>query len=157
MLIEVKKIPNGVRFFESEVIIDGKNVPIKLKTERDYANISCFAEYKTEIDCECSRCLEGFKQKIAGNVRFFIIPESELFNEEDFDCYFYRSENDKIDFEQTIFDDIWTQVPMKPLCKEECTGIIWGNSKKEAQSLTETKEENGQWEFALEKLKKVKR
>lgn len=153
MLIEIKKIPNGERVFETDAEIEGKKIPIKLKTKRDFADISCSVEYETEVECECSRCLEKFQQKIAGDVRFFIVPESKKeFACEDFDCYYYKSENDKIDFEQTIFDDMFTQIPMKPLCKGNCVGIIWEENKKNPENSEE--EENGQWKAALEKLRK---
>jgi len=153
MLIEIKKIPNGERVFESDVEINERIIPIKLKTKRDFANISCSVEYGTEIECECSRCLEKFWQKIVGCARFFIAPEGKSeFDDEDFDCYFYKSENDKIDFEQTIFDDIFTQVPMKPLCKEECKGIVLEEKKKKTLKVSE-ENEDGQWKAALKKLK----
>lgn len=152
MYIEIRKIPNGEQVFESEVEMDRRIIPIKLKTERNFANISCSVEYNTEIDCECSRCLESFKQKIDGNTKFFIIPNTEKsgFDDEDFDCYFYKSENDSIDFTRTIFDDVWTQVPMKPLCKEDCKGINLSNKE---EKVSERKEENGQWKAALKSIK----
>jgi uncharacterized metal-binding protein YceD (DUF177 family) len=95
--------------------------------------------------------LDNFKQKINGSVRFFIVPESESgFDDDDFDCYYYKSENDKIDFEQTIFDDIFTQIPMKPLCRKDCKGIIL--EEKEDKFISETEEKNGQWSAALKNL-----
>jgi uncharacterized metal-binding protein YceD (DUF177 family) len=124
MLIEIRKIPKGERKFESEIVIDGKKVPIKLKTERDFEKISCLAVYETEIECECARCLEEFNLKISGEVRFFIALGNTEFNDDDFDFYKSKNENDKIDFTQTIYDDIFTKIPMKLLCKENCAGIV---------------------------------
>lgn len=126
MLIEIRKIPNGVAVFESETEIDGKKIPLKLTTERDFAKISCLAEYEAEIECECARCLEEFKLNLSGKVQFFIVLGDAELSENDFDCYVSRGGNDKIDCTQTIFDDIFTRIPMKALCKEDCAGIITG-------------------------------
>ena len=124
MMIEIKKIPSGVAVFEPEVEIDGRKIPLKLTTERDFEKISCFAEYCAEIECECARCLKEFRLKINGEVRFFVVFGNAEFNDDDFDCYLSRGGNDKIDFTQTIFDDIFTRIPMKVLCKEDCAGIV---------------------------------
>ena len=134
MIIEIGKIPEGERIWNFEAsfnedftdgFLSGKVFPVKVKTERERSKISCLAEYKTEIAFECSRCLEEFQYEIEGEVRFFIVHKSEngVSDEDEFDFYFYRGENEKIDFAQTIYDDIMTQIPMKPLCKKDCKGI----------------------------------
>jgi len=155
MIIEIGKIPESERVWNFEAsfnedftggFLSGKTFPVTIKTERGRSKISCLAEYKTEIAFECSRCLEEFRYEIEGEVRFFIVHESEKSGGEDeFDFYFYRSENEKIDFAQTIYDDIMTQIPMKPLCKKDCKGI-------ELNFADETGE-NEQWN-ALKKLMK---
>jgi uncharacterized protein len=150
MLIEIKKIPEGERIFETELLIDDKLVEILLKTERKRSKILCLAEYKTEIDCECSRCLELFKQEISGEAQFFIVWGNEEFSDDDFDCYRSKNENDKIDFTQTIYDEIFVQVPMKPLCREDCAGIVLEEKDKIADS-TEKKTETGQGWIILKK------
>jgi uncharacterized protein len=146
MVIEIGKIPEGKRVWNFEASFNkdfrceflcGKTFPIMLETERERSKISCFAKYKTEIICQCSRCLEEFQYKIGGKVRFFIAHKSENYAEDEFDFYFYNSENEKIDFAQTIYDDIITQIPMKPLCKIDCKGI-------ELSRAVENKE-NEQW------------
>jgi uncharacterized metal-binding protein YceD (DUF177 family) len=125
MLLEIKKIPEGERDFKICLQVGGKNVEIALKTKRARANISCSAKYETEIECECSRCLKNFRQKISGEVVFFIVYEGDGFADGDFDCYRYKNENERIDFTQTIHDDVFTQVPMKQMCKKDCEGIIF--------------------------------
>ncbi|MCL1946945.1 MAG: DUF177 domain-containing protein [Chitinivibrionia bacterium] len=147
MLLEIKKIPEGERNFNIALQIGGKNVEVSLKTERNRANISCLAKYETEIDCECSRCLENFRQKISGEVRFFIVYENDDFADDDFDCYRYKNENEKIDFAQTIHDDVFTQIPMKPLCKEDCKGIIFEEKHESAGDC-------GQWAVLKKMVKK---
>jgi uncharacterized metal-binding protein YceD (DUF177 family) len=148
MLIEIRKIPNGERIFEAETYVADKVVPITLKTQREYSKISCLLNYETEIECECSRCLEKFQHKISGEVRFFIVPESSGNGgfDDEFDCYRYKNENDKIDFVQTLHDDIFTQIPMKPLCCEDCVGIVF----KEKPIVGDG--ENEQWSAALKNL-----
>ena len=133
MVIEIGKIPEGVRIWESVLSFEedlakyfaiNESVKISLETKRERSLISCFAKYKTEITCFCSRCLEEFQYELEGEVRFFVVHESrECADEGDFDFYRYRSGNEKIDFSQTVYDDIVTQIPMKPLCKDDCKGM----------------------------------
>ena len=121
--MEIRKIPEGGQSFEMNLQLDGCNVAILLKTQRDREKISCAFEYRSKIICECSRCLDEFEQEISGESVFFIIPEGKEPASDDFDCYFYKGENTKIDFTQTVYDEVFTQIPMKPLCKEDCAGI----------------------------------
>jgi uncharacterized protein len=128
MFIEVGKVPEGERIWDmqasfAEGFLSGIKFPINVKTKRERSKISCFAKYKTEITCECSRCLQEFQYEIKGEVYFFVAYENETCSDNEFDFYFYKSGNDKINFAQTIYDDIVTQIPMKPLCRENCEGI----------------------------------
>ncbi|MDR0305135.1 MAG: DUF177 domain-containing protein [Chitinispirillales bacterium] len=154
MVIDVGKIPEGERIWDFVLSLDSRlvknfmlneNIPVTLKTERRRSKISCFAKYKTEVTCECSRCLEEFKYEIENEVRFFVIHESETCNYDDeFDFYYYKSGNEKIYFAHTIYDDIVTKIPMKPLCKDNCEGITRFVRKNE-------NEKNEQWNV-LKKL-----
>jgi len=123
MCLEIRKIPEGGQVLEMDLRLGECDVALVLKTQRKRERISCIAEYKTKINCECSRCLEVFEQDISGEVEFLIIPEGQEVGSDDFDCYFYRGEGAKVDFTQTIYDEVFTQVPMKPLCKEDCKGF----------------------------------
>jgi len=123
MCLEIRKIPEGGQITEMVLRLGECDVALTLETQRNREKISCTAEYRTKINCECSRCLEEFEQEISGKVEFFIVPEKQEAVIGDFDSYFYRGENTKIDFSQTIYDEVFTQVPMKPLCKEDCAGI----------------------------------
>jgi uncharacterized metal-binding protein YceD (DUF177 family) len=154
MVIEIGKIPEGERLWNSQAVftedftekfLSGKKIPLSVITQRELSKISCFVKYETEVACECSRCLEEFQYEIKNEVRFFIVHENELHGDEEFDFYFYKNGNEKINFAQTIYDDIMTQIPMKPLCKENCKGIELRRY--------EEKSGNEQWD-ALKKLLK---
>jgi uncharacterized protein len=123
MCLEIRKIPEGGQVLEMNLQLGECDVALTLKMQRNREKISCVAEYKTKIICECSRCLEEFEQEISGKVEFWIVPEGQDGGSDEIDRYFYRGENTKVDFTQTIYDEVFTQIPMKPLCKEDCKGI----------------------------------
>ena len=129
MVIEIGKTPEGERVLEmqasfSDTVLAGNRFPLILKTKRERSKISCRAKYKTQIICECSRCLKEFQYEIENEICFFVDHESQNCDYDEFDFYVYNGGNDKIDFSQTIYDDIMTQIPMKPLCRNDCEGIL---------------------------------
>jgi uncharacterized protein len=153
MVIEIGKIPEGERIWDEVLSLDGdltsffalnKSIVITLETQRRRSKISCLVKYKTDVACVCSRCLQEFQYEIESTIRFFVVHESETCeDDEDFDFYHYKSGNEKIDFTQTVYNDIVTQIPMKPLCRDNCVGIDL--------EIEENGNENEQWNV-LKKL-----
>lgn len=76
-----------------------------------------------ETDGQCSRCLEP----IDGTVTIFLTelfayPDSETdqtTDEEDV----HRLVDDRIDLEQSIIDAVAMELPLSPLCSEDCEGL----------------------------------
>ncbi|MGB7567993.1 MAG: DUF177 domain-containing protein, partial [Chitinivibrionales bacterium] len=74
--------------------------------------------------------------------------------ENDIDFYFDDG-TEEIDIRSAIFDDIITTLPLKPICSEECPGILMPSEvlKDAGQGHSEEKRGDPRWD-ALRKLKK---
>ncbi len=81
-----------------------------------------------EIELQCSRCLREYKMPIRSLIELSYHPIEELNKEElvelkrdEMDVDFYRE--GLIDTEDIIRDQILLNIPMKPLCSEDCKGL----------------------------------
>lgn len=94
----------------------GTDLNLSVRLESVHEGILVTAEGETEATAECSRCLETIKLPVAINFQelFHYQPKTE----EDFFI-----EQDRINLEQALIDAIVLELPIKPLCSEDCPGI----------------------------------
>jgi len=76
----------------------------------------------------CGKCLEQFALPVEAVVDIELAPralmpsESELeLRGEDLDTYYY--EGDEVDLDPFVYEEIMLNVPIKPVCKEDCRGL----------------------------------
>ena len=76
----------------------------------------------------CSTCLEEFPRAVEAVLDVELAPkmlmpsQSELeLTGEDLDTYYY--EGDEIDVDPFVYEEIILNVPMKPVCREDCKGL----------------------------------
>lgn len=80
------------------------------------------------LSLSCSRCLEEFDLDLSLRMVIKLTEKSkspdaaemELRNE-DLDVYYY--EGDEIDLDPYVYEEVMLNMPMRPLCREECKGI----------------------------------
>ncbi len=84
-----------------------------------------FIEVRLETECslKCARCGKEFKQHIDAKYRFLFLPEEKrnYKEEESVDLFFY--DRQEVNFADQIRDSVLLEIPVKPLCKENCEGI----------------------------------
>ena len=118
--------PSG---FEAE---DGFRIaaPVELGFDlyKDHAKVRLEGTLRTTIELDCSRCLEGFTVPVDAAFDGQYQPSSEIpaetereVGEEDLDTAFYR--NGVIDLRELVREQLYLQLPMKPLCRESCAGL----------------------------------
>jgi uncharacterized protein len=82
---------------------------------------------ETALDLECGRCLEPYTLPVKSSFRYTLVPlrDQETQKEElsDEDVSFSHYQNDLIDLNVLVYEQILLQVPMKPLCREDCPGL----------------------------------
>ena len=80
------------------------------------------------LSFSCSRCLEQFRYTLCTDMDIDIIinNSNNLSNDvelkgEELDVYYFN--NNEIDLNPLVYEEVILNVPMKPLCKDECKGI----------------------------------
>jgi uncharacterized protein len=79
------------------------------------------------LEIVCSRCLEEVTLPVDGDFTYTLVPEKVETREdlelsaEDLEIGYYQG--DFIDLTPIICEQIMLQIPIKPLCKEECPGL----------------------------------
>ena len=83
---------------------------------------------KTTLELPCSRCLEAFRLPVDSQFELRYQPHAQNtgegereIEEDDLTTAFY--ENEEIDLEQLMQEQFYLVLPMKPLCREDCTGL----------------------------------
>jgi DUF177 domain-containing protein len=83
---------------------------------------------EADIELACSRCGKPFGVHMSAQFKLDLVPAESLPREEerelqagDLEVEFYK--NGIIDFKDFLREQVLLQVPMKPLCTEDCRGL----------------------------------
>jgi uncharacterized protein len=83
---------------------------------------------RTELEVECSRCLEPFRVRVDATFDLQYVPQAENTGEgerevgdEDLTTAFYR--DGVLDLIELVREQFVLALPMKPLCTEACRGL----------------------------------
>jgi len=81
-----------------------------------------------EASLPCSRCLEAYTFSMTHQMAIKLTPKSTLpeagemeLHTDDLDVYYY--EGDEIDLDPFVYEEVMLNIPVRPLCSEECRGI----------------------------------
>lgn len=84
--------------------------------------------FSCKVALQCSRCLNIYEYIIESPLNIVFRPESELDKEgcyelrkDDLDMSFYR--DNILDIDDITNEQLALNIPMKPLCSEQCKGI----------------------------------
>lgn len=122
---EVHRTVNTVDRIGAEMIgiPAGGEVDLDLRLESVSEGVLVSGTVSGDTDGQCSRCLEPLSGIV--NIyltELFAYPNSETdqtSDEEDIE----RIENEQIDLEQTLIDAVATELPLSPLCTDDCPGL----------------------------------
>ena len=85
-------------------------------------------DLKGGLQVRCDRCLEIYHSDLESRFRLFLMPappgsdESELeLSEEDLSVDFIVE--DEIEMDEFVREQVYLSLPMKTLCKEDCSGL----------------------------------
>lgn len=112
----------------------------------------CTGRAECEAQIVCVRCLEPYRSKLCGDVEFSIhmaddagdvdcdeVPDNELV---------VGSGAAEVDISGPIREALLLEVPLKPLCSEECRGIcpICGTNRNERQCECKVERTDTRWD-----------
>ncbi|HIE27460.1 TPA: DUF177 domain-containing protein [Candidatus Poribacteria bacterium] len=96
-----------------------------VKFFRQNAQVYVTAQLSTEIEVECSRCLQIFettlKARFEVQYRPTSDPEQEGWLDEDLGVRYYTGEY--INITEDIYQAMMVEIPLWPICLEECKGL----------------------------------
>jgi len=109
--------------------IDFRIHPTRVDAEihRILETVTLDISVETALDLGCGRCLEPFTLPVRSGFRYTLVPsrkqeaQKEELSDEDVSFSYYQ--DDLIDLDALVYEQIMLQVPMKPLCAEDCRGI----------------------------------
>jgi len=83
---------------------------------------------QTSIEIQCGRCLEPLIIPVNSEFKYTLTPAPETIEEHEIELSvdevnlgYYQE--DEIDLEPIVLEQIVLQIPIKPLCREECKGL----------------------------------
>ncbi|WP_194834685.1 DUF177 domain-containing protein [Nocardia sp. XZ_19_369] len=101
----------------------GAEVVLDLQLQAVSEGVLVTGTVSAPIEGECSRCLEPFTDSV--NIyltELFAYPDSTTEQTTDDDDS-YRMIDDTIDLEPVIIDAIGIELPLQPLCTQDCAGL----------------------------------
>jgi uncharacterized protein len=150
--------PNSA-FSLDEVV---QEVQVKVKLEKIQNEILVRGNIKTQLELECSRCLEHFLFPVNENFQTIFQPFSPASTEEEeeielakdeLDIEFYK--NDVIDLQEIVREQIILSIPIMPICDKNCQGLCpkCGQNLNQNKCLCTTEAIDPRW-AKLEQLAK---
>ncbi len=137
MKIELRQINDEGKDFhftesaeEMEISAEGIKFPNPIEVDITATlsgdEVICQGEVYTDVEIECSRCLDIFDFEIIAPLQFVVqILESPLdvddAGDEDFEVI--SKTETYLDISQRVRDAIVLSIPLKPLCTEDCKGL----------------------------------
>jgi uncharacterized protein len=107
-------------------VVDPVGLSFDLQKER--SKVRLVGSLHTEIELDCSRCLEQFRMPIAVEFDVEYQPAADAPGEaerevaqQDLDTAFYHE--GVIDLRELVREQLYLVLPMKPLCIESCAGL----------------------------------
>lgn len=143
-LAELKRTPGSMLEIETEIpapsdlsvamarVIEGSPMEIRLRLESVMEGVLVTAELEYPVTAECARCLDPIEWVDSCRLMelYRYSPEKgdnhqsrALEEDTDEDESNLHVENDSINLEGVFRDSIVLDLPLRPLCTEECAGL----------------------------------
>ena len=151
--------------FSEEIAIEGdcdQEVPVEasLRAYIDGKEVYITGKITTGINVQCSRCLEQFRSVIDADVNITYLPgdgtvkteDNKELAEEELNVSYYAG--DSIDISNLVSELVAVNIPIKPLCSDDCKGLCTKCGVNLSEEHCDCKEEmiDERW-MILKKLK----
>lgn len=103
-------------------------VRAELTVAREYDHIRVAGRVKTAVCLECSRCLGEFEQRLDSAFTIFYTKAAGVAQDEEVelaeeDLISVPYAGDELDFAPELEEQVLMELPLKPLCTDECKGL----------------------------------
>lgn len=162
----LKEFPARITFEENAAELDlktrGLNYLDKARVELDVVKSAhvyyCNGQVAVDVEFECSRCLEYYRDRLVGEIDFSIrqnaeaepvdreeVPETQIIIAED---------TGGVDISDPIREALILELPLKPLCSEDCRGLCpqCGINRNEQKCQCKLETTDSRWDGLRELL-----
>lgn len=108
--------------FGNDLLIYDKLMVNLILTKQEEGIILVQGELKCEIKMECSRCLDKFNYDIETDFTV-LFKKKDLYNDEDVESGILFYDKNEIELFDYIRETLLLEMPIKPLCNENCKGL----------------------------------
>lgn len=99
-------------------------VTVHLAVQQGGQEFFCQGEVNAVAELECARCLGTFTEQLSGKIDFIVRSlDGFAAGEDDEDYVFLQGGELRADITDPVRQAILLELPMKPLCKEDCKGL----------------------------------
>lgn len=101
---------------------------LSLTVAREYDHVRVGGRVESRVKLACSRCLKEYVTDIVSPFTIFFTPAKGVRQDEEVelaeeDLVSASYEGAEIDLSPEIAEQVAMEIPLKPLCKEECRGL----------------------------------
>jgi len=124
MIESHRTVVTPIRIGTQMVAIEpGTDMDLDLRMEAVSEGVLVTGTACGETSGQCSRCLEPLEGTVTVFLtELFAYPDSET-DKTSSDEEVHRVDDDQIDLEQSLIDAIGLELPLAPLCREDCPGL----------------------------------
>jgi len=160
--LEFQEPPNILEFEETGVRVSGL-VSVACHIQKYKGTIFVRGNISTILEMECGRCLENFPYRLESELEVDYQPahredseEEVVLEDNDLLAIYYTGQ--EINLTEAVRDQIVLEVPIQPICLEECRGLCptCGTNLNIAPCHCAREEINPRWE-ALKNLKDLRK
>ncbi len=125
MTVKAQVEEQAITFYGEQIIVKGK-APFELAVRREKKDVvSVVCDVPVEVVRSCGRCLETVVRDYDLHIeRTLNVADKEAYSDGETqpDLISYI-EDCTLDVDMLVLDELYTMLPMKVLCKEDCKGI----------------------------------
>lgn len=118
------------KLFLEGIRLSADNVRIKLKVANAGSRILLRGGVEASVELSCSRCVEPFIMEMSVKIDEDFVeeksPEAKFSEDADpksLDIFTYRESENQIEIEEVIRQNLISEIPLRPLCSEDCRGL----------------------------------
>lgn len=124
MRIVERVVPSPSRIgLDLIAIEEGTDIALDLRMEAVSEGVLVTGTVRADAVGECSRCLESFTQVVDLYLTELFAYPNSITDQTTGEDEIYRVEDDLIDLEPVLVDTVAMELPLRPLCNDDCAGL----------------------------------
>jgi len=133
----------GVQTYGGRSLVFAAPLSVNCQLVFDGKGFTVSGDAETVLRSVCARCAEAFDEPLSFTFEERFVKSAELFADEDEECYTF--EGDRITLDTALMDNLFLQLPLISVCREDCKGLcpVCGVNRNESSCLCEQPKPEG--------------